>query len=295
MNKFYRSIGTSKQNYHQMMNRWLLFEEEKAQLRPLIHELRFEHPGMSARKLYLLIKPLQMGRDTFEQYCFSEGLRVKRVKNYQRTTDSSGVIRFPNLLGGEVLTWINQAWVSDITYYLLPQGFVYITFIMDLYSRYIVGFHLSQSLTTLKTTIPAIRMGMRIRGQKQLENCIIHSDGGGQYFSKEFIKLTSKLKMKNSMGKSVYENPHAERINGIIKNEYIKPHDPQTFQLLNKQLKHAVELYNNQRPHGSLKMKTPKQIEEKQIMLSTKLTLFNKEKSSKKESFITSTTFVIQN
>jgi len=292
MNKFYKSIGTTKQNFHQMMDRWLRFEEEKEWLRPIILQIRYDHPRMSARKIYLLVKPRQMGRDSFERFCFSEGLRVRRVYNYQRTTDSSGVIRFDNLLIDLTLTRPCQVLVSDITYYQLGPMTVFITFIMDLHTRFIVGHQLSKRLTTVQTVIPALRRAIGLLGKDTLARCIFHSDGGGQYYSKDFLAITSELDMSNSMCLSALDNPNAERINGIIKNDHLIPKAPQTFDQLKRELDRSVHLYNNVRPHGSLLNHTPAQVSQGMVSLSTKVTLVNKENKTKKETYTTTKTTI---
>jgi len=216
---------------------------------------------MSAREMYCLIQPQLIGRDKFERFCFENGFRVRYPVNYQRTTDSSGVTRFDNLLGGLDVTRVNQVWVSDITYYRLSDRFYYLTFIMDLFTRKIVGHHSSSSLRTEHTTIPALKMAMNNRKGMSLTGLILHSDGGGQYYSKKFLSITSKAGIKNSMCASVYENPHAERLNGIIKNQYVIPYQPTTYQGLVKDVSKAVKLYNEQKPHRALKGLTPVKFE----------------------------------
>lgn len=263
MNQVYRAVGTSKQNIHQRLSRNLEQLEEKEQLKQLVGQVRTDHPSMGARALYRKISPKTMGRDRFFRWYNSEGFQVKPSKNWRRTTDSSGVIRFKNLVAGRELTGVNQVWVSDITYYDLGEKFYYLTFVMDQYSRKIKGFHASRDLTTEQTTIPALKMAMRCLqpGQKP----IIHSDGGGQYYSKAFLALTAD-RFRNSMGESAYENPHAERLNGTIKNSYLKYYSPQTFEQLTKELTKAVEMYNDGKPHHSLGGLTPKQFETSKLM-----------------------------
>ena len=104
--------------------------------------------------MYYKIRPETIGRDKFEALCFAWGFGVEKSVNYHRTTNSNGVIRFDNLLINKTLTGINQAFVSDITYYELDR-FYYITFILDAYTRFIVGYSVSDRLTTEKTTLPA--------------------------------------------------------------------------------------------------------------------------------------------
>jgi putative transposase len=108
--------GTSKQNFHQQLNHWLGQKEEQAFLVPLIRQIRKEHPHMSAHLMYKKLCPKTMGRDKFEGFCFENGFKVTCPKNNRRTTDSSGVERFPNLIEGRELTGVNRVFVSDITY-----------------------------------------------------------------------------------------------------------------------------------------------------------------------------------
>jgi transposase InsO family protein len=258
MNQIYRSIGTSKQNVHQRLNHTLMHHEEREQLEYLVGQIREDHPSMGARDLYKKIKPKTMGRDRFYEWYRSKGLTVLPRKNWRRTTDSSGVIRFKNLIQGIKLNGINQVWVSDITYYELDNKFYYLTFVMDQYSRRIKGFCASKELYTEQTTIPALKMAMKYL--RPGDKPIIHSDGGGQYYSKSFLSLTNG-KLTNSMGESAYENPHAERLNRTIKNSYLKGYQPQDFDELRKQLARAVEKYNDGKPHQALKGMTPNQFE----------------------------------
>lgn len=212
---------------------------------------------MSARIMYGKLNPTTMGRDKFEGFCFERGFRVNQPKNYRKTTDSSNTERFPNRIEGLELTRVNQVLVSDITYYEMNGRFSYLTFIMDLYTREIVGFHDSKSLRTKETSLPAMKMAEKRFGKEAFKGAIFHSDGGGQYYAKEFLTLTSDLGMVNSMAEEVYQNSHAERINGIIKNSYLAGYNPQNEAELKKDLARAVFNYNTSKPHGSLKGRTP--------------------------------------
>ena len=255
MNEVYRYMGYTKQAFHQKMDRKLREHGQQLLLLPIIEELRREHPGVAARQLYLILQPENMGRDKFESLCFEHGFKLERPKAYKRTTDSSGVIRFPNLTIGIEFTDINQAWSSDITYYQIGETVYYLTFIMDLFSRKIVGFSISKRLLTEQTTIPALNMALTDR--KPASGLIFHSDGGGQYYCKEFLKLTEDYDIKNSMCDIVYENAHAERVNGTIKNQYLKGYKPLNYLSLIELTRKAVNNYNLVRPHLSLKNKTP--------------------------------------
>lgn len=240
-----------------MLQRKQLKQQEESQLIRIVEQVRLDHPRMSARSIYKKVNPTTFGRDHFERICYDNGLRVRKKKNFRKTTNSLGVTRFENLIQHKKVTAVNQVFVSDITYYELKNKFYYITLIMDLFNREIVGYSLSDNLLTSATTIPALESMIRRRGSENLEGAIFHSDGGGQYYSKEFRKITWKLKMKNSMAEDVYENPHAERLNGIIKNNYLYPYGPENEKQLKAKLRKAIWMYNHEKPHQALNGKTP--------------------------------------
>ena len=253
----YRASGITKQNFHQRYNRILAREDELAQLELLMHQIRTDHPGLGGVLMYHKLQPEFIGRDRFLEYYRSLNLQLRPTKNYRKTTNSSGVVRFPNMVEGLELRSTNQVWVSDITYIEVAGRFYYLTLIMDQYSRKIIGYSASKTLRTANTTIPALRMAL-----KQLPaGCkpIFHSDGGGQYYSKDFLSITAGV-LINSMAETVYENPYAERINGTIKNDYLLPWRPQTFSRLQSLLTKAVNNYNCYRPHRALNKRTPEQV-----------------------------------
>lgn len=263
MSALFEVLGISKQAFHQGLDRELKRREEQMQLMRIITDIRKNHPRLSCRSMYGMLRPVYMGRDHFEKFCYLHGYKVPVNKRYYRTTDSFGVLRFPNLLlQTEKISAVNQIWVSDITYYMIRDQVYYITLILDLYSRKIVGWKLSASLRTEETTLKAMEMAIRGRRISPGCNLIIHSDGGGQYYSKTFRKLTQQYGIQNSMCESVYENAHAERINGTIKNDYLIPFAPQTYSELEKCLGKTVHLYNTQRPHHAIDKCTPEKFEQ---------------------------------
>lgn len=242
-----------------MLSRRRFKYEEQEQLIPLINEIREDHPRMSARDIYLKLKPSCMGRDQFERFCMDSGYRIKQLKNFRVTTNSLGVTRFPNMIKDIEVTRVNQVFVSDITYFDIGSSTYYLTFIMDLYNREIVGCSASDNLRTENTTLPALHRLIYERGRASLKGAIMHSDGGGQYYCKEFKKLTKDLKMINSMTEEkVFENSHAERLNGIMKNNYLYPYGPTNMTSLKKLLEKAVLMYNTGKPHKALGKLTPR-------------------------------------
>jgi putative transposase len=261
MNTLFRAVGNSKQSFHQYHNRLILKLEEEEYLRYMISEIRANHPTMGIRDLYFKIGPQTMGRDIFEDFCREEGFVVKAKRSYRRTTNSNGVKRFDNLTLTIELTAPDQLWVSDITYFEVGDSFSYLTFILDVFTRKILGYSVSISLRTTATTLPALKMAISARGKQRFENLILHSDGGGQYYADDFLKLTKDTCITNSMCKYPWENPYAERINGTIKNNYLIHWHIKDFKQLNKEVDRAVKLYNSDKPHKSLKRLTPDEFE----------------------------------
>jgi len=250
-----------------MLDRANRRRDERMQLIYMVNEVRKDHPTIGCRDLYYMIQPEFIGRDSFELFCKDSGLLSRKHRNLRRTTDSSGVKRFDNLTENVVADRLNKIWTSDITYYELNNRFYYITFILDACSRRIVGHSVSKKLSTEETTLPSLKMGIKARGYMDLSGLILHSDGGGQYYDKEFIKLTSKNGIRNSMCVYPWENGKAERINGVIKNNYLKHRRIENFEDLKREVDHAVQMYNYKKPHIKLKRKSPISYEEKMLLL----------------------------
>lgn len=263
MNTLYKSVGISKQAFHQMMGREQIIRSEQLQILILIYQIREDHPTMGVRDMYFKLSPQTMGRDRFEEFCREEGLMVEKVKNWRRTTDSTGVVRFDNLLANLCLTAINQAWQSDITYFETGGRFYYITFIEDSFSRRILGYSVSKRLTTEQTTLPALKMAISLRNKEKMliKGVVFHSDGGGQYYDKEFLMLTQKADIVNSMCEYPWENGKVERLNGVIKNNYLIHRNINSFNELKKEVDRTVSLYNNEKPHIELQRKSPNEFE----------------------------------
>jgi transposase InsO family protein len=166
---------------------------------------------------------------------------------------------YKNELTKSVLTQSNQAWCSDITYIRTEQGFNYLFLLTDSYSRKIVGWELSNSLS-IEGGINALKKALK--QCKNPEGVIHHSDRGIQYCSNEYIKILRKHKMCISMTEEnhCYENAMAERINGILKDEYMLDSTFKDFHMAIRACSEAIDLYNNKRPHWSLGLKTPEEV-----------------------------------
>jgi putative transposase len=269
----YRILQLSKQAVHQLLDRRMRQGEQRSYLVPLIAQIRADHPTLSCRAMYAKLQPQGIGRDRFEELCRDNSFSIARKANPFRTTDSSGVVRFDNLLESLILSRINEAWSSDITYYEVRERFYYLTFVMDCFSRRILGYAVSSRLTTEQTTLPALKGAVKARGGAIAPQLIFHSDGGGQYYDQAFLSYTRHHQMRNSMCELAYQNGKAERLNGIIKNNYLKFYEANTLEQLQKNVDRAVALYNTERPHQALHYQTPMDYENKVVLLQQQTTL----------------------
>ncbi len=288
-NSVYKALGTSKQAISQWVAREDQENEILAQLELIVRDIREDHPGMALRYIFYKLPEKLIGRDRFEEHFKSIGYGVNTERKFIRTTNSRGVTKFENLTLGLKLVRYDQLWVSDITYFEINDEFYYITFIMDAFTRLIVGHSASETLKTEDTTIPALQMALKHRkydSKNKPIDLIFHSDGGGQYYFKEFIKLLRALSIKSSMAETVYENSKAERINGVIKNGYLKYWSINSMADLTKSVDRAVKSYNSGKPHSSLKLETPLNFEKKLFSLQSqnrpKMKNSSKERSDRK-------------
>lgn len=261
LNSLFKVESMSRQAFHQKLNRSLKHEGDEQQIAIIISQVRADHPTLCCRYMYHMIQPDCMGRDAFEDLCRRYGFASKRKINYHRTTYSISEGRFDNLIQHLILTGVDQVWSSDLTYYRIKERFYYITFIMDNFSRRILGHVVSGRMQTEQTTLPALHQAIKNRNHQLREGIIFHSDGGGQYYDKAFLELTGKHKMLNSMCEMAWENGKAERINGVIKNNYLVHWKADNEQMLQENVDRAVNLYNSKKPHSSLGKKTPIGIE----------------------------------
>ena len=245
----------SKQAVYKILQRDNKKKDNMLLVRDIVLEVRNEQPSMGIRDIYYLMCPDFVGRDKFIELARLEGLMIKRKKRFIHTTDSRGVIRFDNLIENLEITRINQVWQSDITFYKLNGVFYYITFIIDAFSRVIVGYSVSRRLTAEQTVIVALKKALKFRKGEDLSDLIFHSDGGKQYIAQEFIDLSEGF--KHSMCVAPWENGVAERINGVIKNNYLCYRTIPNYDTLVKEVDLSVYLYNYKKPHCKLQRMAP--------------------------------------
>lgn len=271
-------FGITRQAYYQ--NNWEILTtsiEEKLVIQK-VKEIRKNHHKIGTRKLHDMIQPfineqaIKMGRDGLFNLLSSNNLLVRRRKRKIQTTNSIHRYRkYPNLIREFTPTAINQLWVSDITYWKLSNGtYVYISFITDAYSHKIVGYHVAETMETIES-IRALEMALQtIKGEYEI-TLIHHSDRGVQYCSNAYVKLLQDYEIQISMTENgdPLENAIAERINGIIKYEYIDNYEVKSIKEAKELLKQVVHLYNNERPHNSIGNLTPNQIHQSVTVIKT--------------------------
>ncbi len=229
----------------------------------LVGQERAMQPKLGGRKLLHLIAPelasagVSIGRDRFFFLLSTHDLLIERKVRHCRTTDSwHGFRVYPNLLKDCELTGPHQAWVSDITYLRTDEGFVYLALVMDALSRAIVGFDCSDTLEAEGALRAfALALGQLPPGRQILH----HSDRGSQYCCQAYVGALQGAGLRISMTEEnhCYENAKAERLNGILKQEYGLGEGFAYKQDAYQAVAEAVWLYNHRRPHESLAYQFP--------------------------------------
>jgi len=215
--------------------------------------LRKDHPGCGLEKAYDTLRPRFIGRDRFVDIFMELGYRVRFPKNYIKTT-KPGYYRCKNLIEGMIVDRINQVVQSDITYIRVQDVFYYAIFIIDVFSKRITAHQVSDHMRG-EANLKALKQLVKLRGKQAMTGLIHHSDRGSQYGSLAYRKLLDKFNAFISMGDNAQTNAYAERINGIIKNEYLSYWNISDFKTLKRKLKEAVIHYNLKRIHKHLPMK----------------------------------------
>lgn len=232
----------------------------------LVIEVRQRHQRLGARKLLWMIRPelekagVAIGRNKLLALLRRKGLLVPRKRRSARTTDSRHRFRvYTNLLRTAQIAGPHQAWVTDLTYIRTPQSFVFAVFVMDVFSRKIVGFDVSDSLEAAGCLRAAKQaMAQLPKGARPIH----HSDRGTQYCCEEYVNLLARNKLAISMTEvnHCYENSMAERLNGILKQEYGLGETLANLKEARLLVRQAVMLYNLERPHLALDYATPEQV-----------------------------------
>ena len=231
-----------------------------------VRGIRSRQPRIGTRKLHSMLgsvfeeNGIKMGRDKFFALLKENGLLVKPRRRKKITTDSNHVYRkYPNLIKEFVPCGPEQIWASDITYVSTAQGFVYVSLVTDQYSKKIMGHHVHPTLEA-KGQLEALKMAMKNRCHHET-NLIHHSDRGIQYCCEEYVNLLKRNKIQISMSApgNPYENAVAERVNGILKNEFYLDDHFRNVKQVRQTVKETIAVYNTARPHASCDYLTPEQ------------------------------------
>ncbi len=232
----------------------------------LVKEERKDQPWVGCRKLHEALHTLfvsdgmKIGRDKLFDILRAKDMLIKRKKSSCKTTDSYHRFhKYNNLVKDMDVTTLNQVWVSDITYIRTIKGFCYLALITDMYSRKIVGYDISDSLE-LAGCLRSLKLALKTA--RPAAGLVHHSDRGIQYCSNQYVEALKKRGIRISMTEEnhCYENAIAERVNGILKDEFYLDQCFFSTQHACIATKSAIDIYNSKRLHLSLGYKTPNEV-----------------------------------
>lgn len=236
------------------------------QVLEIVHKRRRILPREGARKLMISLKAdfeihnIKIGRDQLLRILRDNELLIRRKKYSSRTTNSHHrFYKYKNSIKDVVINRSNQVWAADITYIRTLKGFCYLALITDMYSRKIVGYDLSDTLE-LTGCVRALKKALY--QNKGLKNLTHHSDRGIQYCSNVYTNELKRKKIAISMTEEnhCYENAMAERVNGILKDEFYLDQTFASVEEAKRATKNAIKLYNSERLHLSLNYKIPNNV-----------------------------------
>jgi putative transposase len=259
-------VGMSRQNLYKARKVRQRKEVDERLVKRLVQAERALQPRLGGMKLHSMLREklkaedISLGRDRFFEVLKNQALLLEPLPKAPRTTNSAHSLPvFSNLVKDMELTGPNQVWISDITYIRTREDFAYLSLITDKYSRKVVGYHLGRSLES-HDTLKALQMALNElpEGAKPIH----HSDRGSQYCCHEYVNELKEHGLQVSMTELDHcaENAQAERMNGILKQEYFLNYEFRTVAQASKAVDEAVRLYNTCRPHRSLKLRTPEDV-----------------------------------
>ena len=261
-----RKLGMSRQSFYQERSVRRREEVDRKLVEQLVRGERALQPRLGGRKLFKMLGPtlenegVKLGRDRFFDVLREKGLLVPPLPKSPGTTRFEPSLPvFHNLAAGLALTGPDQAWAADITYIRTAEGFLYLSLITDMWSRKIVGFHVGSSLEA-EGALSALAMALAsLRGGAKP---VHHSDRGCQYASHRYVGALREAGLQISMTEELhcYENALAERVNGILKQEYYLGSCFRNKDQAKAAVEEAVHLYNTRRPHKSLNYETPEKM-----------------------------------
>lgn len=261
-----RYFNLSRDAYYKYSKRRKKREAFASKVVKLVKEERKDQPRVGGRKLHealhskFVSEGMKIGRDKLFDILREKDMLIKRKKCTCRTTDSYHRFhKYKNLIKDMDVAAPNQVWVSDITYIRTIKGFCYLALITDMYSRKIVGYDISDSLE-LAGCLRALKLALKTA--RPAAGLVHHSDRGIQYCSNQYVEALTKRGIRISMTEEnhCYENAIAERVNGILKDEFYLDQCFFSTQHACIATKSAIDIYNYKRLHLSLGYKTPNEV-----------------------------------
>ena len=275
LSRLCRLLGITRQSYYQHFWEVSDITMEHQLILDRVTEIRQIHPAIGGRKLlyllqsFLLEHQVKMGRDALFDLLAANKLLVRKRKRRISTTQSHHWLKkYPNLIKDWHPSKPNELWVSDITYIPTTNGFLYLSLITDAYSHKIMGFAVADNLEAMNTTKA---LHMAIGNLTEIPDCLIHhSDRGIQYCSFDYVNTLTQNNIKISMTENgdPLENAVAERINGILKEEYLRHYPLTNLNEVIELVADIIDRYNRLRPHQSINMITPEVVHEKQLPIN---------------------------
>jgi transposase InsO family protein len=258
-------FGIDRQVYYRKIRKRAGKQNKANQVVAMVTELRTSMPKIGTRKLYYLLlgrlQLLRIGRDKFFDILRANHLLIQPKRSYHVTTNSHHRFRkHQNLVLELAINRPEQVWVSDITYIGKREKPCYLSLVTDAYSKKIMGYHVADNLST-ESSLQALIMALKERKNQSL-SLIHHSDRGLQYCADDYQNLLANNNIKCSMTQNSdpYENAIAERINGTLKQEFLIDTYHQDLPTMKTIVRETIEIYNNQRPHYSNYLLTPRQM-----------------------------------
>ena len=260
---FCQLFGYSKQAYYKHRRSTVSNAQEQEAIRKAVLEIRAQMPRLGTRKLKFMLEQTgtMVGRDKLFDLLREEGLLVGKRRKYTVTTNSKHwMFKYPDLRKELKVHRPEQLWVADITYLDTKDANSYLHLITDAYSKKIMGYELSDNMEAA-TTLKALKMAIAARQYPQAK-LMHHSDRGLQYCSKLYTDHLKENHIEISMTQNgdPYENAVAERVNGILKDEFGLGETTEQMQQMKKQTRQSIRIYNSYRPHLSCRMLTPDQM-----------------------------------
>ncbi len=252
----------------------------------LVYKIRAALPRLGTRKLLFLLAPelrshqITMGRDALFDLLSEHKLLIRQRKRKVATTNSNHWMRkYGNLVGNLVISRPEQVWVSDITYVRMNNQWGYLSMVTDACSRKIMGYAFRADMLA-EGCVDALKMALQNRLYKDCE-LTHHSDRGSQYCCKDYIDLLQSANIGISMTEKgdPYENALAERMNGIIKNEFNLYSSSLGFDDTYRLIVKSIDAYNTARPHSSCDYLTPSQAHCKDAVLKKRWKKYDRKKS----------------